>query len=685
MIFSEPLFLWGLLALALPVVVHLFNFRRYRKVYFSNVDRLSELRNESRRRSTVRQWLVLLTRLLAVAFLVLAFARPVLPGKGKTLHSGATVVSVFVDNSFSMENSGADGTQLETAKQKAREIASAHHANDRYQLLSNDMRGEEFRWLSREEFLDAVDALQISPASHNLGEVVQRQCDFMASSGAANRHGYVVSDFQTSFFDGGHSAFDVQHPPLNHTLVPLDAVAADNLYIDTLVLDAPAYFVGGSVTVEVTVRNGGRDDVEKLPVKLFVDGRERAIATLDLPEGAAAKAQLRFSLDSPGWHDGRVEIADHPVVFDDSYYFTLLAGEPVRMLEVDGSRPNPSLQKLFASDSAVSYACSSLEAQFSDYDFIVLNELSALPSGRAQALAAWVNDGGTLLVVPSADGAPDVLNPLLSMLGAPQLEKWSRRQYKASQVDFANSLFRNVFSGKNDEMEMPSVQGRYNHANARAVRQSVISFADGADFLSLTPCGSGRLYLFSTPLSAEWTDFVAQALFVPTLYNMALYSCPLPPVAYTLGDPSPIFLQRSYDPAATPPELCSVNASPDARQSSFLPDIRRVGSRSVLMLHGELSAAGHYRLGDEHLAFNYDRRESQLEYLSPSEVQRKVADIEGVSVIKNAARPLDAELRAREGGTPLWRWCLLLALAALLAETLLLKDRDLKDLKSVTS
>ena len=159
MIFSEPLFLWGLLALALPVVVHLFNFRRYRKVYFSNVDRLSELRNESRRRSTVRQWLVLLTRLLAVAFLVLAFARPVLPGKGKTLHSGATVVSVFVDNSFSMENSGADGTQLETAKQKAREIVSAHHANDRYQLLSNDMRGEEFRWLSREEFLDAVDAL----------------------------------------------------------------------------------------------------------------------------------------------------------------------------------------------------------------------------------------------------------------------------------------------------------------------------------------------------------------------------------------------------------------------------------------------------------------------------------------------------------------------------------------------
>ena len=136
MIFGAPAFLWGLLALAIPVAVHLFNFRRYRKVYFSNVERLSAIRAESQRSSTLRRWLVLAMRCLAIIALVLAFAQPTLPGKQQALHSGSTVVSVYIDNSFSMENSGADGSLLDQARQKAREVVAAYRYGDRYQLLS---------------------------------------------------------------------------------------------------------------------------------------------------------------------------------------------------------------------------------------------------------------------------------------------------------------------------------------------------------------------------------------------------------------------------------------------------------------------------------------------------------------------------------------------------------------------
>ena len=119
MIFANPLFLWGLLALAIPIAVHLFQFRRYKKVYFSNVERLNALQAESRRRSTLRRWMVLAMRCLAIIFLVLAFAQPTLPGKGLTLHSGSTAVSVYVDNSFSMEAGDDHGTLLERAKTQA--------------------------------------------------------------------------------------------------------------------------------------------------------------------------------------------------------------------------------------------------------------------------------------------------------------------------------------------------------------------------------------------------------------------------------------------------------------------------------------------------------------------------------------------------------------------------------------
>ena len=676
MIFVNPFFLWGLLALSIPIAVHLFQFRRYKKVYFSNVDRLSALQTESRRRSTLQRWLVLLMRCLAIVFLALAFAQPTLPDKGQTLRSGATVVSVYIDNSFSMENSGSDGSQLEAAKQKAREIAAVYRPGDRYQLMSNTMSGVEFRWLSREEFLDAVDALQIAPASRRISEVAARQSDFMRQSGAINRHAYLVSDFQRSAAD--LSALPTDTLAL-FTLVPLEGVATDNIYIDTLRLDAPAYFVGGSVTAEATVVNGGGSDVEKLPVKLIVNGRERALATLDIPAGGSAKASLHFTLDSAGWLDGRVELTDYPITFDDHYYFTLLAGERIGMLEVDGITPNVNLGKLFSSDSAIHYR-STVSDGFSvnpELNFIVLNELCSLPSGQSQPLVSWVEQGGTLLVIPPADGKVETLNALLAQLQAPRLDHWVKRPVKASSIDFQSSLYRGVFNGTSDEMEMTTVQGHYLLNDQGAIRQNIITLADGSQLLTVTPHGSGRIYLFTTPLTAEWTDLVAQALFVPTLYNMALYSRPQPAVSYTLGDNSPIFLQRTYDPSAVPPELSRLDDSP-----AILPDLRRLGNRSALLLHGDLTADGIYILGDsEHLAFNYSRLESQLDFLSHSEIENFIEDNSNITLVRNASKPLDQEIRSRESGTPLWRYCLLIVLMALAGEIILIRLCSFKSKK----
>lgn len=678
MIFANPVFLWGLLALLIPIAVHLFNFRRYRKVYFSNVDRLSAIRNESRHQSTLRRWLVLLMRCLAIAALVLAFAQPTLSDSSSQLQPGATAVSVYIDNSFSMENSGSDGSQLETAKQKAREIAAAYRPGDRYQLLSNTLSGDEFRWLSRDEFLEAVDALQVGPASHRLSEVAQRQADFLLQNTAANHHAYLVSDFQASTADLDQLP---SSPTAHFTLVPLEGVATDNLYIDTLTLDAPAYFVGGSVTVEATLRNDGSRPVDKLPVKLFVNGRERAIATVDLPAASSAKASLRFTIDNTGWLDGSVVIDDYPVTFDDSYHFSLLAGERIEMLLAGSTDKN--LEKLFASDSAVHYSqLPTLNSQLSTFNFILLNEVSDLPSGQAQALAAWVADGGTLAIVPPAEGRVNLLDDLLSLLGAPHLGSWSTRAVRASEVDLQSSLYRQVFSQTKvtQDMEMPTLQGHY-LTSATGLCQPIITLADGSLFLASVPHGAGRLYLFTAPLTPQWTDFISQALFVPTLYNMALYSRPLPPASLTLGSADPIFLQQSYDPAGPPPSLSHLTSD-----FSLIPDIRRVGSRNALIPHGELTLSGHYSLGDtpgEHLAFNFNRAESQLLYLTPSQVDSAFDGRQGYSVVRNAAKPLDREIRARRNGTPLWHWCILLALAALLAETLILNvPKVLKAIKA---
>lgn len=668
MLFSAPVFLWGLLAVLIPVAVHLFNFRRYRKIYFSNVDRLAQLHTESHRQNRLRQWLVLALRVLAIVCLVLAFAQPVV-GRRDTqgaLKTSDNAVSIYIDNTFSMGSASSDGSQLDDACRKAREIADIYGIGSRYQLLTADMDGAQMRWLNRDELLEAVDQVQLSPASPLLSSVAKRQQDFLRQSNAATRHAYILSDFQRSGCD--LDALPEDSLTLT-TLVPLGGIEADNVYIDTLRLDAPAYFAGGAVEVEATLRNHGSHAAEKVPVRLLVDGRERAIATVDLAAGATGKATLRFTIDSGGWSDGLVEISDYPVTFDDRYYFSLCTGDHLRILEAGADKPNSHLHRLLGTESDMSHTWQPAgRFQFSpDYDFIVLNGTTGLTSGDAQQLAAWVGDGGSLLVIApdGTKGVPATLNDALALLGAPQLGHWLQHPTKASSMDLDHRLYRGVFNGRNDEMEMPSVQGHYALAGA-AARQSVIDLADGGSLLTHTPVGAGHIYLFTCPLDAQWTDFVAQALFVPTVYNMALYSRPLPPASHTLGAEKAIVLQGTYAANRQPPEL----SGPDDLR--LIPDLRRSGNRQLLMLHGELTAAGIYRLADEHLAFNHPRRESQLDFHTASEVSRTVGDRQGYRVALHPDKPLGGQLTSGDSGRQLWRLFVVLALAALAAETALL-------------
>lgn len=660
MLFANPAFLWGLLAVLIPIAIHLLNFHRYRTVYFSNVARLKELHTESRRSSNLRRWLLLAARILAIVFLVLAFAQPIIPNRDNTTRSGNTVVSVFIDNTFSMESASQQGSLIDEAVRKARELVTAYGVGDRYQLLTADLTGVQMRWLSRDEFLDALDAVRPSAASPLLADVVQRQQTFMASSGAANRHAYIISDFQ-------RSATNLDALPADSlssvTLVPLQGTEADNLFIDTIVLDAPAYFKGGSVAVEVSVRNSGSRDAEKVPLKLLIGGHERALATVDVPASSSVKVPLRFTSDTAGWLDGSVTIEDYPVTFDDSYHFSLLVGEGTTMLELTNGSPNEWLARLFADDSTViRRTAQHLPSSLADINFIVLNEAADLPSGEAQQLSAWVYDGGTLLFIPKA-GQKQVQLPCNGIT----LGNWSTNTVRAKAVDYGSSLYRGVFSATSGEMELPLVHAHYTNLSPST---PIIALADGSSLLSVSPCGTGRVYIFTTPLRDDCTDFGNQALFVPTLYNMALYSRPQPVACHTLGVADPIALQGHYD-NPTPPQL--TQAIGQSNNQAIIPDIRRVGDRYMLVPHGELTEAGIYTLGDEHLAFNHPRRESLMEFLSPDEVADAVESHEGYSVIANAGRHLGDTLRAREGGHSLWWLCILLSLAALAAETALLR------------
>lgn len=680
MILTNPYFLLGLLAVAIPIVVHLFNFRRYKKVYFSNVEYLQQLQSETRKQSRLREYLILASRIAAIIFLVLAFAQPVIPNKNNTLKQGGNSVSVYLDNSFSMENTNSDGTLLEMGKKKAAEIASAFKPTDQFQLLTNDMKGENFHWVSRDEFLSMVEEVEVSAAAPLLAEMIEKQQDFLHSGNGENKLAYVVSDFQRST-----SNFEAlpNDSTIATTLVPLEGDAIDNISIDSVTFSTPVFLKGSPVTATIHLTNHGSNGVENLPVKLFSNDRERALGSVNLGAKSHTTLDLTFVIDQTGVMHCRVETTDYPITFDDRLFFSLNIHQSISMLEIYGGKAHsPYLEKLFGQDSLVIYhraAQNNIDFNtLNDHHFIVLNELPSIASGLGQTLQKQVETGSSVLVVPAPDAEIGSYNAFLQSLQSPTLSSFSKQEAKAEEINTNSAFYANVFAGKvDDNLERPTLHGYFRtQTGTNSVAEPLIILSNGDNYLTETRCGMGRVYLFATPLRPEFSDFVQQAMFVPTLYNMALLSQPLGAIYTTIDNSNPVLLAHNIDLSEGSAKLHNSDKSLE-----LIPDLRSMGGRTYLVPHNQITAADNYTLvtsqgaEEQGLSFNYSRLESKMDFFERREIENAVKDnhLVNCSVVKSAEKPLDEFIRSQTEGRSLWRWCIVLALMMIALEILLIR------------
>ena len=224
---TYPAFLFALSAIAIPIIIHLFNFRKFKTVYFSNIRFLKEVKQETQAKSKLKHLLVLAARILAISFLVFAFAQPFIPVTNKVIVVGDKVVSIFVDNSFSMDAINKNGTLLDDAKKHALEIVSAYKPTDRFQLLTNDFEGKHQRLVNKEELIELLDEIKISPASHSFSEIVTRQMDVLQKKESEIKISFVISDFQKSSVNIDQIKNDTA---ISFNLIPLLAVQKENVF-----------------------------------------------------------------------------------------------------------------------------------------------------------------------------------------------------------------------------------------------------------------------------------------------------------------------------------------------------------------------------------------------------------------------------------------------------------------------
>lgn len=658
--FANPLFLIGLVAVAIPIAVHLFNFRRYKKVYFSNVSALEALRKESRRVSQLRSLLILALRILAIVFLVLAFAQPYVSRNGDAVSQGERAVSVYVDNSYSMMQEGKEGSLLEMAKRKAEEIALAYGPSDRFQLITNDMTGAQFHWLTREEYLEAVGGIEASPSAVKISAVEERQRQFVKQSGANEKHCYVVSDFQRSVADAlkGETRDGVRN-----FYIPMVASAINNLYVDTLEFSTPTFYKGREVRGSVRLRNAGENSLEQVGVSVYCGGRKRFVGAVDLPAGGSADVEFHFTAEEVGVMDGWVETTDYPILFDDTLYFTLNVREKMRVMTVCEGKDDEYLRRLFGFDEAVEYevknptdAAASLSSveEDDDYCLVVVDELKSVSTHLSQRLQDYIARGGRIMVIAAKEADVNSYNQLLGPIRGPLLGDYSSKEERVSVLDVENALYSQVFSGVTDDVELPSFKGHYRvRSSAKEVSQAVMRLVSGdAVLMSFYPESGNVSYVMLSPMQDGQSDFVNQSLYVPTLYNMALYGGENVRSNYTLGGSDAVIVPKRV-----------VGQALSSSDGSFRcePHLERHKDRYNFLPMGQVQSAGNYRIGDYGIALNYSRTESEMSFLTESELKEKCGR-EAILTQSGVVNP--NRLDGKRYGT----LCLVLALVMLLAE-----------------
>ena len=674
MSFANPAALWGLLLLAVPLVVHLFSFRTLKRVYFSNLQFLKEVKEESRRKSQLKHLLLLFLRMLAIAAVVLAFAKPQWGNqKAVATAGGLSHHAVFIDNSPSMSLEGSEGLLLEQAKAAARSIAAQARPDDRFQLITQEVLPISQRWLSRDAFLDAVDGVQLSSRSHPLSLIYERQRALILNTSERLRtQVYLLSDFQKSVSDLEAMGVDSS---MQLFLLQLNANSVANLYVDSCWLTQPLLRKNVPAKLVYRIRNGGEQAASGIRVQLRINEIQKGLSNVDVPANGQLIDTIAFSPDAVGLQKAVLSLDDRVFAYDDAWYMQMQVQEALPLLLLHEPKQTPYVTALFAEDDFIRLSKQLLSRldynTLSSYKAVVLDGVEQPGSGLVNSLKLMVDEGASVIIIPSANKNQTPVNELLSAFGAGNLTDVVVQKQQVTALEVKDVLFEQTFSFLPEQLSLPAVNQYFGY-QAKPDDRVLMRMTNGAPLLVRRAVGQGNVLLFLAALAPEWTDFQQHALFVPTLYRAALLGSSSSQLAYRLGAASQLSLSAAGG-------VLNGLISLRNEQLNYLPEVRKQGNRLRLDLKSGELVPGHYQVHEDGkpvpnmgIALNGDAAESQLGSWSANDLSA-MAERAGWEWFEVSKAELAGQFQISASDSALWKWLLLLVLVFLLLETLIIK------------
>lgn len=637
--FKHPEILYFLFLLVIPILVHLFQLRKFKTEYFTNVKFLKELAIQTRKSSKLKKYLLLATRLLLLAFMVIAFAQPFF--KAKDSKNATNELYIILDNSFSMQAKGQKGELLKRAVQDLLEH-TPENANFSLVTCSESYWNTDIKSIQKE-----LQNLKYSASPFQLDNLLAK---IKAHKSAFNKDIVVITDAV------GLQPNQVKNIKENENLYFIfpEAQKTNNIAIDSVYLNQTLdnfYEIGVKL-------NAFGDDFKDVPIALY--NKNKLIAKT-LVNFETKDKTITFTIPKEDFH-GYVAISDNSLEYDNNYYFSLSKPQKSNVISIGEPEKSGFLSRIYTADefNYTNYSLQSLDYNLLDkQDAIILNELKDIPQALQTTLKAFAAKGGNVVIIPSDESTVSNLNTFLSNFGGIQFKALANNEKTVTKINFSHPLFDGVFEKKIDNFQYPTTNKSFEISNTAPM---VLGYSDQTSFLSALQNSISSVYVFAAPLNKINSNFQNSPIIVPTFYKMGQNAQKAGINALVIGESKPFIVATLLGKD----EIVNVKNN----QESFIPVQQILNNKVKLTFNDNPKESGNFSIYNntqpiENISFNYNRTESNLANVNTNAAN----DFKEISSVDS----IFDTLQANRADNQLWKWFVILALLFITLEVLIQK------------
>lgn len=637
--FKHPELLYFLFLLVIPILVHLFQLRKFKTEYFTNVKFLKELAIQTRKSSKIKKYLLLITRLFLLALTIIAFAQPFF--KAKDSKNASNELYIILDNSFSMQAKGQKGELLKRAVQDLLEH-TPENANFSLITCSENYWNTDIKSIQKE-----IQNLKYSAVPFQLDNLLAK---IKAHKSAFNKDIVVITDAV------GLQPNQVKNSKEDENLYFIlpEAQKTDNLAIDSVFINQT---LDNFYEIGVKLDAFG-EDFKDIPIALY--NKNKLIAKT-LVNFETKNKTINFTIPKEDFH-GYVSISDNSLEYDNTYYFSLSKPQKSNVISIGEPDKSSFLSKIYTANefNYTNYALQSLDYNLlQKQDAIVLNELKDIPQALQTTLKSFAEKGGNVVVIPSAESSISTMNTFLSNFGGIQFKSLETTEKIVNKINFNHPLYSGVFEKKVDNFQYPKTKSSFEISNSVPM---VLGYSDQTSFLSAIQNSISSVYVFAAPINKVNSNFQNSPIIVPTFYNMGQNAQKAGINALVIGENKPFIVETLLGKDEI------VNVKND--KESFIPVQQILNTKVKLTFNDNPKEAGNFSVFNnnqpiENTSFNYTRTESNLANINTD----AVADFKEISSVDS----IFDTLQTNRADNQLWKWFVILALVFVILEVLIQK------------